>query len=54
MSTCLKRISIFLILAVALPVTAEDITPLVNSARSFHLTPEEKALFVEASDRSKY
>jgi hypothetical protein len=47
MSTCLKRISIFLILAVALPVTAEDITSLVNSARSFHLTPEEKALFVE-------
>jgi hypothetical protein len=53
MSTCLKRISIFLMLAVALPVTAEDITPLVNSARSFHLTPEEKALFVEASDRFK-
>ena len=40
-------------LAVALPVTAEDITPLVNSARSFHLTPEEKALFVEAIDRFK-
>lgn len=53
MSTCLKRISIFLMLVVALPVTAEDITPLVNSARSFHLTPEEKALFVEASDRFK-
>ena len=53
MSTCLKRISIFLMLAVALPVTADDITPLVNSARSFHLTPEEKALFVEASDRFK-
>jgi hypothetical protein len=53
MSTCLKRISIFLMLAVALPVTAEDITPLVNSARSFHLTTEEKALFVEASDRFK-
>jgi len=53
MSTCLKRISIFLILAAALPVTAEDITSLVNSARSFHLTPEEKALFIEASDRFK-
>jgi hypothetical protein len=53
MSTCLKRISIFLMLIAVLPVTAEDITPLVNSARSFHLTPEEKALFVEASDRFK-
>jgi hypothetical protein len=40
-------------LAAALPVTAEDITSLVNSARSFHLTPEEKALFVEAIDRFK-
>ncbi len=40
-------------LAAALPVTAEDITSLVNSARSFHLTREEKALFIEASDRFK-
>jgi hypothetical protein len=40
-------------LAVTPPVNAEDITALVNSARSFHLTPEEKALFVEASDRFK-
>lgn len=53
MSAFLTRVSIFFLLNFSLPTSAEDITPLVNSARSFHLTPEEKALFVEASDRFK-
>jgi hypothetical protein len=32
---------------------AEDVTALVKSSQSFHVTPEEKARFVEASDRFK-
>ena len=47
MSTFLERLGIFLMLAAALPVTAEDITSLVNSARSFPQTPEEKMLFID-------
>ena len=53
MSTFLKRLGIFLLLVFTLPVAAEDITALVKGTQSFHLTPEEKALFVEASDRFK-
>jgi hypothetical protein len=47
MPTFLKRLGIFLILVFTLPVNAEDITALVKGTQSFHLTPKEKALFVE-------
>jgi hypothetical protein len=53
MSSFLRIISSFLLLVFTLPAAAEDVTALVKSSQSFHLTPEEKARFVEASDRFK-
>lgn len=50
---CLRHLVFFLLLIPVAVAKAEDVTSLVNAVTSFHLTPEEKALFTEATDRFK-
>jgi hypothetical protein len=53
MSTWIQRVLALLLINFFCSAHAEDVTAIVNRIRSFHLTPEDKALFVEASDRFK-
>jgi hypothetical protein len=53
MSIWIKRLLALVFINFMVSANAEDVTALVKSSQSFHLTPEEKALFVEASDRFK-
>jgi len=47
----LRRLVLFFLLITV--AKAEDVTALIAAVSSFHLTPEEKALFTEATDRFK-
>lgn len=51
MSIWINRLLVLVLMNFMVSANAEDVTALVKSSQSFHLTPEEKARFVEASDR---
>jgi len=53
MSTWIQCLLALVFMNFMASANAEDVTALVKSSQSFHVTPEEKARFVEASDRFK-
>jgi hypothetical protein len=53
MGDWIRQLGVLFLVAATSTAAAENITALVKGTQSFHLTPEEKALFVEASDRFK-
>jgi hypothetical protein len=53
MSEWIKNMGFAALVVIADPSTAGDIKRLIDAARSFHITPQEKALFIEAKDKFK-